>query len=246
MNRIRSTSIVFYALICAGLLGLVFKLQYLVVSEALGVRIGHNSEVLGLVLLICLLVQYVRPWALKTATTLRVVAVFVVLAACYLVLNLAVPITTVSTLDECFSGAAYVWIYMMIPKRYRSVPIALVLVLLVIVVFFNTEFITAQAESLIPLLIAPIALDLIDKTILEPELPDRRVLRIVWMIVLAGVGLMFMALAPWARQHLDDVLTYAIDYGQRSSEAYWSWILIHLYFGFLLPPHLRRAQNSSV
>lgn len=242
MSRIGARSLAFYIVIAVLLLVLVFKLQYLVLPESLSVRIGHNSEVLGLVLLFCFLVQYARPWAGNPVRISRLLIVLVVMVAGYLILHFAVPITTVSTLDECFTGAAYVWLYMLIPKRFRSVPAAMALVLLVLIVFFNTEFIVEQAESLIPLLLAPLALDVFDKTILDPTLPDRRVLRVVWMIILAIIGFTFVAAAPWARQDLDDWFRYLIDYGQRASEAYWAWIIVHIYFGWVIPPRLRRES----
>ncbi|MFD5213470.1 hypothetical protein [Microbacterium sp. NPDC058345] len=246
MSPVRIRSLVFYAVVVVALLVLVFRLQYLVVSEGLGARIGHNSEALGLVLLICLLVQYVRPWAQRSARLLRTLLILAALVGVYLILHFAVPITSVSTLDECFSGAAYIWVYMMVPKRFRVAPAWALVILAVIIVFFHTQFVLEQAESLIPLLIAPIALDIMDRTILDPDLPDRRVRRIVWMIVLALVGLTFMMVAPWARDDLDSVFTLFIDYGQRASESYWAWILVHAYFGFFVTPRLRAKEHESV
>lgn len=242
MSPLGGRAALFYSVVILVLLVLVFRLQNLVLSDSLGARIGHNSEVLGLVLLICTLIQYVRPWVRRRrrAQLSRVIVVFAVLATGYLVLHFAIPVTSVSTLDECFSGAAYIWLYIMIPDRFRSVPVVVLLVLVMIIVFFNTTFVLEQAESLIPLLIAPFALDVMDRTILSPTLPDRRVVRIVWVMFLAAVGLTFMVTAPWAREDLSGPLAYAIDYGQRASEAYWSWIIVHLYFGFWLTPRLRR------
>lgn len=242
MSPVRTRSLVFYAVVVVALLILVFRLQYLVVSDQLGARIGHNSESLGLVLLICVLAQFARPWAERSARLLRTLLVLAVLVGMYLLLHFAVPITSVSTLDECFTGAAYIWLYMMVPRRFRVAPAWVLLILAAIIVFFDTRFVLEQAESLIPLLIAPIALDLIDRTILDPDLPDRRVVRMAWMVALAVVGLLFMAAAPSAREHLGSVLTLAIDYGQRASEAYWAWILVHAYFGFVVPPRLRKSE----
>lgn len=240
----RIRSLVFYVIVAVALLSLVLRAQYLFVSENLGARIGHNSESLGLILLICLLAQYARPWAVRAARLWRTLVVFATLMGVYLLLHFAVPVTSVSTLDECFSGAAYVWLYMMLPRRLRVAPAWVLLILLVIVIFFNTQFVLEQAESLIPLLLTPVALDLVDKTILDPTLPDRKMLRVAWMIFLAAVGFAFMAAAPWARANLDNVLTLAIDYGQRASESYWAWIAVHAYFGFVVPPRLRRMTDQ--
>lgn len=242
VSRVRNRSLVFYAVVVVALLSLVFQVQYLILPEQLGARVGHNSESLGLVLLICLLAQYVRPWAERALRLVRTFLVFAVLVGVYLLLHFAVPMTSLSTLDECFSGAAYIWLYMMVPRRFRVAPVWVVLILAMIVVFFDTEFVLEQAESLVPLLIAPIALDLVDKTILDPDLADRRALRIAWIAVLAAVGVMFMAAAPAARADLNSIMTLAIDYGQRASEAYWAWIMVHAYFGFVVPPHLRRTK----
>lgn len=243
VNRLAARSTFFYLAVGLALLALVLRAQYLFVSEGLGARIGHNSEALGLALLICFLVQYVRPWANQPFRASRVIGVFGALMAIYLVLHFAVSTTTVSTLDECFSGAAYVWLYMMIPSRFRSAPAAILIILSVIVVFFDTTFVLEQAESLVPLLIAPLALDVMDKTILEPDLPDRRMLRLAWIVLLAVIGLSFMVAATWARGDLQGAVKYTIDYGQRASEAYWAWILIHLYFGYVVPPRLRGGSR---
>ncbi len=224
---------------------MVSRLQYAFLPEGLATRVGHNSEVLGLVLLICLTLQYARPWARSAHTVIRASVVFLGLMGGYFVLHYAVTAPTITTLDECFSGAAYVWLYAMLPKRVRSVPLAVAVILLVIVVFYNTTFVLEQAESLIPLLIAPLALDLADRTILDPELPDRPGVRVVWIVVLASVGLAFMVAAPWARQDLDSWLKLVIDYGQRASEAYWAWILIHVYFGWVVPARLRVGNGGA-
>lgn len=247
VNSATGRSAAFYSVLTVGLIILASKSQYLVVPEGLGARIGHNSEALGFALLFCILVQFIRPWARsRTPRWVPTIGVFAALMTGYFVLHFLVPVTSLSTLDEAFSGAAYVWLYMMIPSRFRSALVSSAIVLVFIILLFDTTFVLEQAESLVPLLIAPVALDVIDRTILDPAGPDRRAVRAVWILSLAAVGLTFMLAAPWAREDLHGAFRYMIDYGQRASEAYWAWILIHLYFGYLLPPSIRREERSDI
>lgn len=236
----------FYAVVLLVQLALVTRVQFAFLPERLAGQIGHNSEVLGLTLLICSVLQFARPWAAASQRLMRTILVFAVLMGIYLIMHFAVSAPTVATLDECFSGAAYVWLYAMLPKRARIVPVVMGVVLLAIVVFYDTTFIIEQAESLIPLLIAPLALDVADRTILDPTLPDRPGVRVVWIVILAVIGLTLMVAARWARQDLDSWFTLFIDYGQRASEAYWAWILVHLYFGWIMPPRLRASGRRPV
>ncbi len=243
MSRRAVAGLVFYLGGSLALLAIVTGAHRHVLPGGLATQIGHNSEAVCFALLVAALVQFVRPRVLGLArpwpATLALGAALV--ASGWLLLESGLNPSLV-TLNEAVIGAGLVWVYSMFPRPFRFAPLAALLVLAVIVVFFRTAVVLDQAESLVPLLLAPLALDLADRTVLEPETPDRRVLRLLWMGVLLVTVLGFMAAAPWAREDLSGPLRLGIDYGQRAAEAFWGWILIHGYFGYLLPPALRRPS----
>ena len=114
-----------------------------------------------------------------------------------------------------------------------------------IVIFFDTTLVLDQAESLVPLALAPLALDVFDRTILEPDRPDRPLLRAVWMAGLVVFALAAMALAPWARDDLEGFVPLGIDYAQRAAEAYWGWLLLHVFFAYWLTRKRDRSGASA-
>lgn len=239
--------VAFYALVAVGLLILVTKAQERALPDGLSSQLGHNSEALCFALLVGLSIEVVRPWArrINREWTVATLGALVLAGAAWGLLQTEWS-PTIVTLNEPILGAAFLLIYMTIPRPFRWWPLAFAVVLAGIVVFFDTRFVLDQAESLVPLLIAPLALDAIDRTILEPELPDRPTLRVGWIIALAAVAVTFMIAAPGARESLSSGLDLAIDYGHRAAEAYWGWILVHLYFGFVNSPARRRLDDRVV
>ncbi len=107
-------------------------------------------------------------------------------------------------------------------------------VLAFVVVFFDTAFVLDQAESLVMILLAPVALDVMDRFILEGPEHDHPMRRWLWcgflLVLVAG----FAVAARLVRVDLAGFVDYAVDYGQRASEAYTGWLLVHLYFGLWL------------
>ena len=84
------------------------------------------------------------------------------------------------------------------------------------------------------IMLAPVALDVMDRFILEGPEHDRPVRRWLWcgFLLLLVVG--FAVAARQVRVDLGGFVDYAVDYGQRASEAYTGWLLVHLYFGLWL------------
>lgn len=236
----------FYTLVAIALLILVTKAHAQVLPGGLASQIGHNSEALLFPLLVCATIQYFRPWARRQRAPWvpTVILAGLLFLAAYLLLQTGWS-SSIVTLNEPIVGAGLVALYVMLPRPFRYAPLVSLAVLAFIAVFFDTAFVLDQAESLVPFLIAPLALDVFDRTILERDQPDRPVLRVVWIGVLVAVGLAFMAAAPWARDDLQGWFRYAIDYGQRASEAYWGWILVHVYFGYVLGALWRGHQASG-
>lgn len=241
--------VAFYGTLTIALTILVTKAQALVLPAGLSSQIGHNSEALCFALLVCLSIEFVRPWGQRIGRPWAVAFGGAVLmwAGAWLLLQTDWS-SSIVTLNEAMIGAGFLLIYVTIPRPFRLWPLALAGIAAFIVVFFDTSFVLDQAESLVPLLLAPIALDLVDRTILDPEQPDRPIRRTIWIATLFVIGFGFMALAPSARENLDSSLNLAIDYGQRAAEAYWGWILIHAYLGYIIGktrPRVRSAATAS-
>ncbi|KRE62030.1 hypothetical protein [Nostocoides sp. Soil756] len=242
----RARPAVFLLLTFVALLSMVTSTLRLVVPPGLAVRIGHNSESLLWVLLVIALVEIVRPRVIgRTWVVGMLVAVLLVVTG--LLLARADWPSSVVTLNEPVVGSGLMLAYLMLSRPIRHPAWIVLVFVLLIAAFYRTDLVIDQSESLVPMVIAPVALDVVDRTILEPWLLDRRQLRLFWLGVLVLIGVFFMLVAPWARARMDNPLDLTIDYAQRASEAYWGWILLHLYFGYARPPSERRqlAGNAS-
>lgn len=235
-----------YLLVTVALLVLVTKVHAQVLPSGLAGQIGHNSESLLFALLVCASIEFVRPWASSIGRpwVITVAGALALWAIAWALLQTGWT-SSVVTLNEPIVAAGFLLLYITIPRPFRLWPVAFAVILAFIVIFFDTAFVLDQAESLVPFLIAPIALDAVDRTILEPDQPDRNGLRIVWIGALLVIGLGFMALAPGAREDLGSGLNLAIDYGHRASEAYWGWILVHVHFAYVARTSNRRRTAAA-
>lgn len=219
------------------LLALVTHVQEKVLPASLAAQVGHNSEALLFALLVSATVHLHHRLLGQGKSPLPVLAsVAVVLGIAGLLLQRvdAWP-TSVVTLNEAVLGAGLVAAYLCLPRSPWFGALASLAVVIFIVIFFQTGFVLDQAESLVPLALAPLALDVFDRRILSPDLPDRPGLRRGWMAFLVLMAVVSMFAARWARGDLDGAFRLAIDYSQRAAEAYWGWLIIHAYFSYWLP-----------
>lgn len=245
MGAARTRSIVFYALVAAALLVLVTKTQQGFLPAGLARQIGHNSEALLFAGLVAAQLQVLRAIPTRPGRL-----VFIGIGAAALILGglwlLDADLSpTLVTLKEPMIGAGMVLAYLAVPHPFRLAPVVSLLVLATVVVFFDTEVVLDQAESLVPLILAPLALDVFDRTLTRPDLPDTPGLRLIWMGILLALVLGSMAIAPWAREDLSNGLRLGIDYSQRAAEAYWGWLLIHFYFGYWLGRRWRTGEPTT-
>ena len=131
------------------------------------------------------------------------------------------------------------------PKRpLKCTPWLSVVVLALIVVFFNTAVVLDQAENLFMIMLAPVAFDLFDRTILDPSAPDRPGRRLAWCVSLVLAWFVFWRLAAVVRPDLSGPIDYGIDYAYRAAEAYIGILLVHVYFSYVLGP-LWRDRNRA-
>lgn len=235
MSRTATRSVLFYAAVAGALIVIVAKKLSLIMPTGLATQIGHNSESLAFALLICAEIQLLRPRIMRSTHPWAIAlpgGVFFLVAGYLLEHSDLLP--SIVTLNEPVVAAGLMLLYITLPRPLPAAPIIGAVILVLIVAFFNTALVLDQAESLVPFLIAPFALDVFDRTILEPHRTDRPVLRLCWCCALVAVGVALMILARWARRDLQGPLRLGIDYGERASESYWGWLLVHFYFSYWL------------
>lgn len=247
----RGKTVAFYGVLILVLVLIVTHTLQLILPARLATEIGHNSESLVFAIFFCAIVQFLLPWLsrrIRTPWPVTVPGGVLFFIAGYALWHSALPARLV-TLNEPVIATGFMLLYLSPRRPLRYAPAVAVLVLAFIVIFFRTSFVLDQAESLVPAVLAPLALDVFHRTILEPSSRQRPVLRLVWTALLVLLAVGFMVTAPWARSDLDGPGSLAIDYGQRAAEAYWGWLLVHLYFGFWIGqargwPAPRRDRRS--
>jgi hypothetical protein len=214
-------------LIVTGTLGML-------IPSGVAVRIGHNSESLLFAITFCATAQFLLPWlrARRWSPWIVTVPAAVLCFCCgYFLINSGWPASLV-TLNEPVLATGFMLLYASIRRPVRYAPLVAAAILAVIVIAFRTDFVLDQAESLVPAFLAPLALDVFDRTILEPERKPSNPLRLTWMASLLLAALALIPAAEWARQDLHGPVRLGIDYGQRAAEAYWGWLIVHAYFGY--------------
>lgn len=223
-------ALAFYAALTMALVVLALELQQDVLPQGIATRVGRNSEALLFALLVAVAVDATPPGP-RTARTraLLLGAAGLLLVLGFLLGRSALP-GTVATLNEAMIGGGLICAYLVPSRPWRGAPWTMAVTLLFIVLLFDSDLVLNQAESLVPFLLAPVALDGVERSTLRPTEPDRPLLRLAWMAFLTFTLLAAMAAAPWARESLDDALTLGVDYVQRAAEACWGWLALHTYF----------------
>jgi hypothetical protein len=245
MSRIQTRATIYYAVMAVILLILVTMFQQNFLPEGLSHQIGHNSEAFLFAILVPAEIQLLRGRA-RTPGLLGIMGgIGLVLIGFGLLLKSAGLAPTLVTLNEPVIASGFVMLYLCLP-RSRAIAIAVtVLTVLYVITFFNTGFVLDQAESLVPLALVGPALDIFDRTILQPSEPDEPALRVAWMVALLVVVIALIPAASWAREDLHGGPRYTIDCMQRAAEGYWGWLLVHLYFSYWLGSLWRGTQAAD-
>lgn len=229
----RTRSIVYYLAVTGLLVLIVINALPILLPDSIATQIGHNSEALLFAIGFSAIVQFLLPWIHSRGWTpwrVTVPAAIACIAFGAALLQAPWPPTLV-TLNEPMIAIGLMLLYVSIRRPFRRAPIVSALVLVVLAVFFNTSVVLGQAESLIPLLLAPFALDVFDRAILEPGSADRPVLRLVWMAFLLVVAVTLIFASRWVGDDVHGPFRSAINYAQRGAEAYWGWLIVAGYFG---------------
>lgn len=244
----RAVAVVYYLGLCL-LLGLIIsKTLTAIVPGAAGRHIGFDSEGYVLALLLPLWIDYVRPrlvgreseWAITVAGAVVMFGVFLLLY------NSQSIIGTVKTLNETFFALAFLIPYVQPgrrPSKYLAAGCALAVFVLLIISDHSSlvRFPTELAEGVVMMILAPIAFDITDRGILQPDRHRPLRVRQAWWLLLVGLPLLFIA----ARHaHLGGTLGAAARYAVRPQEAFVGMFGLEIYFAIRNSRWLNPATNT--
>lgn len=222
---------VFYGVLLVLLVGCLVKLFPHVLPKPIAIRIAHNSEGYLAALVLGAWIQFARPrlrrsprqWPLTLAVGAACLAVGVVLLTVHLA-------SQVKTLNETFFAVALLIPYVQLRRPLPSwVPLGLsVALLLLIVVTHGARDTTLLAETLGMLILAPIALDVVDRGILDDTARTSPRSRYLWYayLVLAPIVFSIGQYQIGDTGALETVTRYAV----RITEAFLFMLAISLYF----------------
>lgn len=242
-RRIRSA--LFYSTMAVALLVLVVKGQQLVLPSGLATQIGHNSEAFLFAILVAAQIQILR-------TRVRTPRLLIGMTGCgalMVVLGLALRESslppTVTTLNEPVIGAGFLLFYLCLPRSRTTALLSAVSVTLFIVVLSDTAFVIDQAESLVPLVLAGPAFDIVDRRLLIGDASGTKAVWMSWVVGLTLLAVLLIPVGAWARADLSGAPAATIDYLRRAIEGYWGWVFVHVYFAFLLGVAWRNSRSAD-
>ena len=225
----------YYGLLVVVLLAILLQLLPLVLPGAVAGLVARNSEGLLLALLVSLWIQWARPWLAGRREEWALTGLVVALCAVAGVLLLLSDLPSrFRTLNETFLAVAALlpWLQLRRPLP-RPVVVGVALALLGAVVLFNrTPVVTDLAETLGALVLFPIALDLVDRGILDPRAVTRTGLRWVWYAVLVAAPVAFSVLQYDVG--LPGIAGEATRYLVRIAEAFVCLLVVEFWFAVVL------------
>ncbi len=229
--------LVLMALILSKLLGDILP-------RPLARTVGFNSESYTLVLLLAAWIQFVRPRLAGTKwewpVTLAAAAACIVIAL--LLYQSDLP-SQWKTLNEAFFAGALIAYLQLRRPLPPWVPIVISGgVLAAIVIFSEATIITDVAEALGVVILLPLAVDVFDRRILNPDASNSPALQYGWWGFLVLAPVVFSVL----NRMLDDGgwLDKVARYGVRPQEAFVAVLLLGLYFAVLRSQRVRENAKT--
>ncbi|MGZ5400232.1 MAG: hypothetical protein ACXWDM_09475 [Nocardioides sp.] len=201
----------------------------------LAAQVGNSGEGLLFAALVAATIQFIRHWAATKPNQYLAAtpwALFCVALGIYLLYS-GLP-GSYATFSEPLVAAGLLTYFVLVPRPFHKALWLSVIMLVVIVAGFQFELVFKQSESLVALMLAPLAFDVFDRKILDPEAEERPHLLLAWCVLLAGLWLPAWRAANAVRPELTNPLEHAIDYAHRASEAYWGLLFVTLYFSYWL------------
>ncbi|GAA0987526.1 hypothetical protein ENKNEFLB_00777 [Nocardioides aquaticus] len=235
----RTRGAIFYV-VCVGLLVVTMaKLLTYVLPGGLAAQLGNYGESVLYAVIVAATIQVARRHRPPTSRSWLVAGAFaVVCVGLAIALRQSTLPPGVRTLTEPLVAGGLTALYVNLRRPVRWPLAWSAVVVTVVLVFFDTEIVLEQSEAFGFLVLAPICLDIVDRSILDPVQPDRPARRLAWCASLAVLAAVALLAAYAVRPDLSGPVEHGIDYLHRAAEAYWGWILIHLYLGFWLPGRL--------
>ena len=230
MTSTRIRSAIFYVAGVLVLVVLATKLLTHVLPGKLAHELDDESEALPIAVLFCAYVQFLRvPWA-DRLRDLWIVSVALAAAAwvvAWLLLTLSLP-SSIVTLNESFVAVGAMILLACLPRPQPWAPLLSLVLLVVVVAFQSTDFITSQAESAVPIMLTPVALYWADRTILDTAAAPNPLRRLIWCVLLVLVPVVARAHVNVGSHH--DVLRFE----RRATEGFVGLLLVHIFFSYWL------------
>ncbi len=229
----RKTALAYYGALCVLMTLILFSLLGHLLPHPIARHISNDSEGYVLALILPLWIQVARPrlagsraqWPVTGLAALSCLLTGVVLYNSSIV-------SSVRTLNETFFALTllipFVQLRRPLPRRLPALISVAVVLLTVVAQHTGLHHLSTQlAEGVVMLTLAPLALDVGDRGILEPTRPTAAPLRRAWWVALALLPLVAIAL-----KHVmtSPSLHAVIEYITRAQEAPVGLLLIHLYF----------------
>lgn len=230
-RRVRALGIVFYGTLLLLTLAILTQSLAELIGEHWAARIARNSEGILLALLLAAWIEFARPRWLGRPD--RALWVAVVTAACvglwFLLFVTDFP-PRFKTLNETFLAAAVLIPYLQLRRPLRAwVPAAVfATALIVILVGQSNSVVILLAEALSALVLFPLALDVVDRGILDPYATTRTSMRVIWYLALAAAPFVLWVLT--VQMGTGGYAGEVLGYGMRTFESIGAALLIGLYF----------------
>ena len=155
-------------------------------------QVGNEGEAVMFAALVAATIQWVRPWAGSKPNPYLAVSPLAIASMAFGIYLLY---------SGCRAGSRRTANRSWPPACSRSTSSSrrpfrqalwLVPIMLAIIILgYDTTFVLKQSEDLVMIMLAPIAFDVVDRTILDPKAEERPVLRIVWCVALVLAWLVF-------------------------------------------------------
>lgn len=208
-------------------------------------KVGADSEGFLLALVLPLWIQFVRP-RLRGASAWLVpllAASFALIAGVVLYRTTTVT-SSIKTLNETLLALAVLLPYV---QRRRPLPtgVALGTVTLVGVLILlgdRLPLVTRLAEAFGMLLLVPLALDIVDRGVLDPQARTSARLRWFWY---AALLLLPLAVAALHRADLAGLPGTVVSYAARAQEAFVGVLLLNLYLAVALGRTGRMSTSAG-
>ena len=241
------TKVAAYWLMTAVALAIVVQggLLPLLLPDRLAHQVGNAGEGLAMAAILVVIVQVVRPWAVGTGhrylSVVPLAALCLGLAAVLLFVELP---PSVATFSEPFTAGAMLLFLLLVPRPTTATLLVTPLMFLVLTFGHQVDLVFRQTEAFVLVMLAPLLFDVVDRSILDPDAPPRRVLTAVWCVVLATVWLPLWLAATSVRPEIEGFAENAIDLAHRGSEAYWGLLVTTVYFAYWLGSDWRTSPAA--